>query len=116
MSAHFQAGKSNWVPLPGRQEGWHRGRFRSFLEGGGLIQTKQPRVGVRWYCDPDGADKERTAATYSRASYTCTTIGNEVFDGRVRDGIGSGHLFMATEKMLKSRQDSGTLGGLEQGF
>ena len=37
-----------------------------------------------------------SAATYSRASYTCTTIGNAVFDGRVRDGIGSGHRFMAT--------------------
>jgi ATP-dependent Clp protease ATP-binding subunit ClpX len=38
------------------------------------------------------------AATYSRASYTCTTIGNAAFDGRVRNGIGSDHSFMATEK------------------
>ena len=42
-----------------------------------------------------------SAATYSRASYTCTTIGNAVFDGRVRDGIGSGHRFMATVKVVK---------------
>jgi hypothetical protein len=37
------------------------------------------------------------AATYSRASYTGTTIGKTVFDGRVRDGIGSGHSFMTTK-------------------
>jgi hypothetical protein len=41
------------------------------------------------------------AATYSRASYTGTTIGNAVFDGRVRDGIGSGHRFMATIKCCR---------------
>ena len=41
------------------------------------------------------------AATYSRASYTGTTIGKTVFDGRVRDGIGSGHSFMTTKKMFK---------------
>ena len=45
-------------------------------------------------------DKE-LAATYSRGSYTTTTIGNAVFDGRVRDGIGSGHCFMATNKIVK---------------
>jgi hypothetical protein len=37
------------------------------------------------------------AATYSRASYTGTTIGKAAFDGRVRDGIGSDHSFMATK-------------------
>ena len=37
------------------------------------------------------------AATYSRASYTGTTIGKAEFDGRVRDGIGSDHSFMATK-------------------
>ena len=44
------------------------------------------------------------AATYSRGSYTSTTIGKAAFDGRVRDGIGSGHSFMATNKvsMLKA--------------
>ena len=41
---------------------------------------------------------EKMAATYSRASYTCTTIGNAAFDGRVRDGIGSDHSFTATRK------------------
>ena len=40
------------------------------------------------------------AATYSRASYTGTTIGNAAFDGRVRDGIGSDHSFMATKNAL----------------
>ena len=37
------------------------------------------------------------AATYSRGSYTTTTIGKAVFDGRVRDGNGSDHSFMATK-------------------
>jgi hypothetical protein len=41
------------------------------------------------------------AATYSRGSYTTTTIGKTVFDGRVRDGNGSGHSFIATKKMIK---------------
>ena len=49
--------------------------------------------------------RKGSAATYSRASYTCTTIGNAVFDGRVRDGIGSGHRFMATVKCFRE-QDS----------
>jgi hypothetical protein len=44
----------------------------------------------------------KLAATYSRASYTGTTIGKAVFDGRVRDGIGSDHSFMATKKLLGS--------------
>ena len=39
---------------------------------------------------------EKKAATYSRASYTCTTIGNVAFDGRVRDGIESDRNFIAT--------------------
>ena len=61
--------------------------------------------------------EERTAATYSRASYTSTTIGNAVFDGRVRDGIGSGHRFMATEKLLKIWRDSGPWGaGVSRSF
>src|SRR5437773_4067540 len=34
---------------------------------------------------------EKLAATYSRASYTGTTIGKAAFDGRVRNGNGSGH-------------------------
>lgn len=38
------------------------------------------------------------AATYSRASYTSTTIGNAAFDGRVRNGNGSDHCFRATTK------------------
>ena len=42
--------------------------------------------------------REISAATYSRASYTGTTIGKTMFDGRVRDGIGSGHRFIATDK------------------
>ena len=40
------------------------------------------------------------AATYSRGSYTTTTIGKTVFDGRVRDGNGSDHSFMATKKLI----------------
>src|SRR5438552_7517963 len=41
------------------------------------------------------------AATYSRGSYTTTTIGKTVFDGRVRNGNGSDHSFMATKKDFK---------------
>src|SRR5262245_51820251 len=41
---------------------------------------------------------ERLTATYSRGDYKTTTIGKAVFDGRVRNGIGSDHSFMATKK------------------
>ncbi len=43
--------------------------------------------------------KKAPATTYSRTSYTGTTIGNAAFDGRVRDGIGSGHCFRVTGKI-----------------
>ena len=39
------------------------------------------------------------ATTYSRGSYTTTTIGKTVFDGRVRNGIGSDHRFIVTKKI-----------------
>ena len=39
------------------------------------------------------------AATYSRGSYTTTTIGKTEFDGRVRDGNGSDLSFMTTKKV-----------------
>src|SRR5215471_6873827 len=45
---------------------------------------------------------ERLAATYSRGIYKTTTIGKTVFDGRVRNGIGSDHSFMATKNLIKS--------------
>ena len=41
--------------------------------------------------------RKKLAATYSRGSYTTTTIGKAVFDGRVRDGNGSDHSFMTTK-------------------
>ena len=44
---------------------------------------------------------ERLAATYSRGSYTTTTIGHAVFDGRVRNGNGSDHCGIAT-KLLRT--------------
>ena len=44
---------------------------------------------------------ERLAATYSRGSYTTTTIGKTVFDGRVRNGNGSDHSFMATKLLAR---------------
>jgi hypothetical protein len=46
------------------------------------------------------------AATYSRGSYTTTTIGKTAFDGRVRDGNGSDHSFIATKKMFKERLEA----------
>jgi hypothetical protein len=42
--------------------------------------------------------QEKLAATYSRGVYKTTTIGKTVFDGRVRNGNGSGHSFRATKK------------------
>ena len=44
-----------------------------------------------------GLFRKDLAATYSRGSYTTTTIGKAVFDGRVRDGNGSDHSFMTTK-------------------
>ena len=40
------------------------------------------------------------AATYSRASYTGTTIGPAAFHGRVRDGNGWDHCGIAAGKSL----------------
>ena len=45
------------------------------------------------------AIEEKLAATYSRGIYKTTTIGKTVFDGRVREGIGSDHSFITTKKM-----------------
>ena len=47
---------------------------------------------------------KKLAATYSRGSYTTTTIGKAVFDGRVRNGIGSDHSFMATKKEIQNAE------------
>jgi hypothetical protein len=44
------------------------------------------------------AFQEKLAATYSRGVYKTTTIGKTAFDGRVRNGNGSDHSFMATKK------------------
>ena len=49
----------------------------------------------------NGVLRKDLAATYSRGTYRTTTIGNAVFDGRVREGIGSGHSFMATKKVFE---------------
>ena len=49
-------------------------------------------------------DLKDLATTYSRGTYRTTTIGKTVFDGRVRDGIGSGHSFMVTKKTACSPQ------------
>jgi hypothetical protein len=45
------------------------------------------------------AFKKELAATYSRGVYKTTTIGKTVFDGRVRNGNGSDHSFMATKNL-----------------
>jgi hypothetical protein len=44
--------------------------------------------------------EKKLAATYSRGVYKTTTIGKTVFDGRVRNGNGSDHSFMATKNRL----------------
>src|SRR5262249_26488815 len=49
---------------------------------------------------------ERLAATYSRGVYKTTTIGKTVFDGRVRNGNGSDHSFMATKNWEVRAQKS----------
>src|SRR5208282_301692 len=54
-------------------------------------KTKNPEKILRVFI-------EKLAATYSRRTYRTTTIGKTVFDGRVRNGIGSDHSFMATKK------------------
>ena len=54
------------------------------------IKSKTPENLLRGFV-------ERLAATYSRRTYRTTTIGKTVFDGRVRNGIGSDHSFMATK-------------------
>ena len=51
------------------------------------------------------------AATYSRGSYTTTTIGKAAFDGRVREGIGSGRSFMAAKKIVKRAEGLGACPG-----
>jgi hypothetical protein len=55
------------------------------------INKKAERVCVRLFS---------LATTYSRGSYTTTTIGKGAFDGRVRNGNGSGHPFRVTIKVL----------------
>ena len=42
------------------------------------------------------------AATYSRGSYTTTTIGNAAFDGRVRDGNRVGPQLYGHQKIFAS--------------
>src|SRR5271169_169063 len=44
------------------------------------------------------------AATYSRASYTGTTIGPAAFHGRVRNGNGWDHCGKTTGKLLQCRK------------
>ena len=55
------------------------------------------------------AVSKRMAATYSRGIYKTTTIGNAAFDGRVRNGNGSDHSFMATKKSETNHQKTTVL-------
>ena len=50
---------------------------------------------------------KRLAATYSRGSYTTTTIGLAAFDCRVRNGNGSDHCGNATKKLKKNVSEAG---------
>jgi hypothetical protein len=61
---------------------------------------KRPKLAFRPF-------KKELAATYSRGVYKTTTIGKTVFDGRVRNGNGSDHSFMATNKFIKSNAGCG---------
>lgn len=71
------------------RRGYGIGLWESGTAAGGIGDHWRPLGGVMM---------KGSAATYSRASYTGTTIGKAAFDGRVRDGIGSGRCFMATVK------------------
>ena len=48
---------------------------------------------------------ERLAATYSRGSYTTTTIGHAAFDCRVRNGNGSDHCGITTKLLYTATAD-----------
>ena len=75
-----------------------------------LFHVSQDRVSGVSFCGQSRKAKSRAevsfnsalvfnlATTYSRRSYTTTTIGNEAFDGRVRNGNGSDHPLMITRK------------------
>ena len=76
-----------------------------------LESQKCSRIGGLYYFLKQLTYKrEKLAASYSRAGYTSTTIGNAAFDGRVRDGIGSDHSFMATKKLSRMISDTGFAG------
>jgi hypothetical protein len=64
------------------------------------MKRKRPKLSFRPF-------KKELAATYSRGVYKTTTIGKTVFDGRVRNGNGSDHSFMATNKFKKSNAGYG---------
>ena len=61
-------------------------------------ETRCPTLKAKPRRKFSGGFVEKLAATYSRRTYRTTTIGKTVFDGRVRNGIGSDHSFMATKK------------------
>jgi hypothetical protein len=63
-----------------------------------MVFSSFPKANAVSIYDRHGVLRKDLAATYSRGTYRTTTIGNAVFDGRVREGIGSGHSFMATKK------------------
>ena len=62
-----------------------------------LKQKKELKLSIQLF-------KKDLATTYSRGTYRTTTIGKAAFDGRVRDGIGSGHSFMVTKKSCEDQQ------------
>jgi hypothetical protein len=75
------------------------------LKNKGRDNTHLPDIAQENFSDFLGATqtiRKNLAATYSRGIYKTTTIGKTVFDGRVRNGNGSGHSFMATKKLLKN--------------
>ena len=76
---------------------------RSVADGSGFIDSA--RVGSRHsfkLAETQVSAFYNLAATYSRGSYTTTTIGKAAFDGRVRNGIGSVHSFMTTKVSLQT--------------
>ena len=66
--------------------------------GGASLRKEESKKPVIWRDHGHLGMRKELAATYSRGGYTTTTIGNAAFDGRVREGIGSDHSFMATKK------------------
>jgi hypothetical protein len=104
---HDAARAKSQQPKPAGQ--WHPEEWQAEVhEAAWAAMKERPFVwGTFVWKNPEknfsGFLFERLAATYSRGSYTTTTIGHAVFDGRVRNGNGSDHCGIATKLLYTAR-------------